>query len=111
MLIHDHSERVPATTAQASATEASVTIEPRDAFLPALSSGEQLAFGFGWLLLGVIVGWSINQARVVRLKGQRDRFAKRWVRACERVELSKEVIARMVNEESEDRRPRSSAVA
>lgn len=103
MLIHEHSERVGATTGQAGGTIASVAIPPRRDPM-ALTTAELAVFGFGFLLLGVLIGWAINEARLARVTGQRDRLAKRWARSEERFGHAKTVIVRMVEEEAEARR-------
>ena len=98
----------PATTVQASGAIASVAVPPRRDPM-ALDAVELAVFGLGFLLLGVLIGCVINEARLARVTGQRDRLAKRWARSEERCGHFKTVIARMVEEEAEGRR--SSVVA
>jgi hypothetical protein len=104
MLIHDHSERVGTTTAQASGT-----IAP-EAGRTTFTTTEVCVCAVGWLLLGLLASWAVASPIIARARRQRDRFERRWMRSNQRYEQAKQVIARMVEQESEDRR-RHSAVA
>ncbi len=104
MLIHDHSERVGAPTVQASGTSASVAIASRPEFMQTVALGDLAIFGIGWLLLGILIGWSINAARVRWLTKQRAVLCRRLARAAERHDHAKQVIAHMVDEEAKARR-------
>lgn len=101
MPIHDHRERVGTPTVRASGDSPSSTAQLDRVDHFELTAGELALGAAGWLLLGAVIAWSISRVRVRRLQAHNARLAKRWARAAERFETAKEVIARMVNQESE----------
>lgn len=98
MPIHVHNPRTTTATVQPMR-------EPQpSAGRPVFDLDQAITFGFGCMLVGFAVAWTIQQARVARLQARCARVTRRWTRAVERHDLSKQVIARMVDQEAKDHR-------